>query len=755
MDAELSYLFSNEPQLDIPAAKVALSSSQLISNSATNIGIASITASDSSSTATVTTSATHGLLSGEVVTIANNTTTAPIATVIGDGSVATVTTSSPHTLINGQSVTIAGNTMSTSNATITSQGGTATVVTTTQHGLITGSTIAVSYPDQVTGAAGNLYSGISSILGSGTTATVATTAPHGFATGASVYVSTSTGTGGIGNILPNTPTSGTATVYTSSVPSTAQTVTIAGTTVAGTSLYQWPGVPTIYTPQITTPSNTGTQTATAVLNVGTLPYGISTGNQVTISGVRVNGTLSSITGFGTTSNVYMSSDHALTAGGTITISGITGANSIFNGTFTILQVLSSTVIQVQTSFSSFASFTTSASWNSSSCGYNNTWTITGTGTKTVASVLCATFSFSTTIYSRSSSYPTYSNTGLAQYNGSPYNGSFTATPVDGSSFTITSNATVNAAGGTWSTSAAFNGGPYSVTVIDYQSFTFASSSTGYNTGGQVWGSPSLNTASASITYQDAFTFQYPTSTDTGGNAIPGFTISGSSGFCGTHSAITYIDGYNFSYTDNTHGVPIATIAGGTTTGASGFNTTKATVLTVPTTSSFTYSNNSAGTDLPYVFGTSSASGTVTTYDSSYTGLTTAQISWSQPSVFSINGMAATGRGITVPKNGWYKIIARVELSSTATSSYGNVPSGAYSYIDIYVNGALQARSNEINQQSTALEYGLLVSDTVYVQKNQLISANVTSFSVLNSGQIYAWGFTNNSLTYLSAVFVSA
>jgi hypothetical protein len=160
-----------------------------------------------------------------------------------------------------------------------------------------------------------------------------------------------------------------------------------------------------------------------------------------------------------------------------------------------------------------------------------------------------------------------------------------------------------------------------------------------------------------------------------------------------------------------------------------------------------------GTALPYVYGTTSATGTVTTFDTTYEGVMTSQLEWSQPAVFSTNGMVAGSRGITVPKNGWYKIIGRMTFSASPTSTYVDVTVGAYAWVDIYIDQYLQVRSTRINQQEPG-EYSLTVSDLMFVEMNQTINAVVTAFTPLNSGEIYAWGFDGPGLTYMAAVFVS-
>lgn len=738
MDSELSYLLSAEPAQRVPAGKIALTQPQLVTNSVTNVNVQSLSASSGSSTVTATTVASHGLVPGEVVSVSGNYSQAAISTIVGDGTVATATTSQPHALLNGETVTVQNNYVNITNASVSSDGTTASVATSTDHGFTNGDTATLSY------ALGNITNGILQISGDGTsTVTVQTTTPHTFVTGDSVTVNVASSSGSISQITPNTPTAGVATVTTSSVPSGSGTVTITGGSGGSESLYVWPGAPLVYVPAITTSSGT----ATAILNTGTLPAGVSTGTAVTISGVVTSGQLTEITGNGGTSaTVYTAYDHALLAGSTITISGITGANSIFNGTWTVASVLSSTAVNITVPFSSFAAFLTSASWRGTS-GFNGTWTLTATGTVVEQSITRATVSFSTTCVSRASNTSIYSSPGTLTGGSSLYAGTYTPTIVNSTSFTIPSSVSAISTGGSWSSGSGFSGTFSPITVTDYLTFTYADVVTGSYSGGTVSGPSGLNT-SGSVSVIDATSFSIPTTIDTGTLQVTGYNVTGLSGF-NASGAISYIDDYNFTYQNSAVGA----LTGGNINSLSGFNQPEVIVLSVPSSTSFTYENVLAGTGLPYVDGSTSSTGTIATYNTSYKGLTTAQINWSQPAVFAANNMSASGAGFTVPIPGWYKIIGRVELSSTF-ASYTPPSSGAYAYIDIYVNGVLQARSNQVQQQSSALEYGLIVSDLVYVGMNQLITAEITAYTPTNSGQVYAYGSSANNLTYLSAIFVS-
>jgi len=742
MDAELSYLLFNQENLRIPAGRIALYGSQLITNSATNIGVFSISALENASTVTLTTQSSHGLVPGEVVTIANNLTNSSIATIIGDGTTAIVTTTTPHVLQDNAAVTIANNTVNLSGASIVGDGSTATVTTTTNHGFVTGNTASISYNLPA------ISSGIVDISGDGSAVTVNTSSPHTLTVGENVTVYVPSGSGSISSITPNTPSSGNALVVTSNAPTTAVTVTIAGGSAGYSIIYQGTA------PGITTSGNTGTTTATVVVNEVTLPYGVSTGNTVNISGVSTSGNLSEIVGSpvtGFTVWYYTQHDHGLVPGSSFTVNGLTGTNSKYNGTWTVDSCPSSTIVQVRTAFSSFDAFLTSATWSGNS-GFNGNQIVTSTGTVVIGSKTYPTFSFSTTCYFRTTNHSTMS-IGYVGTQASPYGGTYTITPISSTSFSIPSTQTQIAYGGTWSYGTGFSG-TYAITTVPTSlSLTYASTIASSASGGNVSGVSGFTVTGANITVNDSLNFTYDSSIDTSQTPVVGFNVTGLSGFNGLQTGISYIDGYNFSYLNSAN----ATIAGGNISSLSGFNNSPVTVLSVPSPATFTYENQLAGTSLPYVFGNTFSTGTVTTYDTAYTGVTQTEITWSQPAVFCVNGMIASGDGFTVPKTGWYKVIGRAELSSTSSISYGNLTSGSYAYMDIYANDTLIARSNQINQQTTALEYGVLVSDLVYLTQNESVTAVITAYATTNSGQVYAWGNGTTglpNLTYLSIVYVS-
>ena len=742
MDAELSYLLFNQENLRIPAGRIALYGSQLITNSVTNIRVSSIAAPVNSSIATLTTESSHGLIPGEIVTIANNLTNSSIATIIGDGTTAIVTTTTPHVLKDNATVTIANNNVSLSGASIVGDGSTASVTTPINHGFVTGNTANVSYNLQT------ISSGIVDITGDGSTVTVNTSSPHTLTAGETVTVFVPSGTGSISSITPDTPTPGNALVITSNAPTTAVTVTIEAASVGYESIY----VGTV--PGITTSGNTGTTTATVVVDAATLPYGASTGNRVNISGVTTSGNLleivgSPVTGF--TAWYYTQYDHGLVPGSSFTVNGLTGTNSKYNGTWTVDSCPSSTIIQVRTSFSSFDAFLTSATWRGDS-GFNGNPIVTGTGTKVISGVTYPTFSFSTTCHFRSTNHSNMS-IGYVGTQASPYGGTYTITPISSTSFSIPSTHTQVAYGGQWSYGTGFSGSYTIATVPTSLSLTYANTVSSSASGGNVSGISGFTASAVSITVTDALNFTYASTVNTEQTPVAGFNVTGLSGFCGTQTGVSYIDGNNFSYLSSAH----ATITGGNISALSGFNDSPATVLSVPSSTTFTYENQLAGTSLPYVYGNTFGTGSVTTYDTAYTGVTQTEINWSQPAVFCVNGMIASGDGFTVPKTGWYKVIGRAELSSTDATSYGNLTSGSYAYMDIYANDTLIARSNQINQQTTALEYGVLVFDLVHLIQGQSVTAAITAYATLNSGQIYAWGNGTTglpNLTYLSAVYVS-
>ena len=744
MDAELSYLLSNQENLRIPAGRIALYGSQLITNSVTNIGISSIAASVSSSTATLTTQSSHGLIPGEIVTIADNLTNSSIATIVGDGTTAIVTTTTPHVLKDNATVTIANNTVNLSGASIIGDGSTASVTTTTNHGFVTGNTANVSYN------LSTISSGIVGISGDGSTVTVNTSSPHTLTVGETVTVFVPSGAGSISSITPDTPTIGNALVVTSNAPTTAVTVTISAAAVGYESIY----VGTV--PGITTSGNTGTTTATVVVDAATLPYGASTGNRVNISGVATSGILLEIVGSPITSNTawyYTQYDHGLVPGSRFTVNGLTGTQAKYNGTWTVDTCPSSTIVQVRTPFSApFDAFLTSVPWNGDS-GFNGNPIVTGTGTQVISGVTYPTFSFSTTCIFRSTNHSNMS-IGYVGTQASPYDGeTYTITPISSTSFSIPSTHTQVAYGGQWSYGTGFSGSYTIATVPTNLSLTYANTVTSSASGGNVSGVSGFTVSGASITVTDALNFTYASSINTEQTPVAGFNVTGLSGFCGVQTGISYIDGNNFSYLSSAH----ATIAGGNISSLSGFNASPVTILSVPSSTTFTYENQLAGTSLPYVYGNTFGTGSVTTYDTAYTGVTQTEINWSQPAVFCVNGMIASGDGFTVPKTGWYKVIGRAELSSTDATSYSNLTSGSYAYMDIYANDTLIARSNQINQQTTALEYGVLVFDLVHLIQNQSVTAAITAYATLNSGQIYAWGNGTTglpNLTYLSAVYVS-
>jgi hypothetical protein len=243
-------------------------------------------------------------------------------------------------------------------------------------------------------------------------------------------------------------------------------------------------------------------------------------------------------------------------------------------------------------------------------------------------------------------------------------------------------------------------------------------------------------------------------------SITGFSATGLSGFNGAQT-ILYVDPYTFTFSSGVQ----ATISGGDIySTSSGFNNVgPVEVLTVPSPTTFTCANNFAGsngTALPYTTGLTSATGSIHTYDPSYTGLDSAAVSWSQPAAFEINGMITSGAGITVSRSGYYKVTARIGLSSNDGLTYGNPVTGSYASLILYVAGtAAQISTTQVVQQSAAYEYALVISDVVYIDKNQTITAYVSAFTPVNSGQIYAWANASlpstASASYMSAVLVSS
>jgi hypothetical protein len=747
MDAELDYLLAIANRKRVPVARVVITDVQTITESETNVDIASIVADAGSAIATVTTEETHGVAPGEILTIANNISDAAIDVISGDGTTATVACSQPHALVDQGSATIANNTASFTDAAATGDGSTATIVTAEPHGFADGGIIDIGYT--VAGEPSPITVGISSITApndNGAFATVVTTSPHTFVNGQQVTISgIPTGDGTISQISANFPTSGNSIVFSPSLPAVGDSVIIDG------NLFNAPLINPVTRAAVITGNGT---TATAVTALTALPPEFTTGAAIEITGVRAHGTIVQIAASGTSFTADTFTAHGMSVGSSVTIHGITGPSSQtrFNGTWTVTAVPSAGQFTVTTPFSSSVTFNPApATWNGVS-GFNGSWLISSVGTITISSVVYMTVSFAATPIVNVAGTPTYGTGGVIA-TASAYNGTFTVTATSGASFEIafaSGSTTEIYYGGNWTTGLGLNGVQTITSIDDSLTFEFATlSSASEVTSGYATGTSGFDQVDVTIAYQDEITFTYSCAADTAGVAVAGYNGSGLSGFNGVQTPITYIDGFTFSFLSSTQ----ATVDGGNLSGNSGFNASPITVLTVPSTTTFTYENlfaGNAGTTIPYVYGSTGATGSITTYDTSYVGITSTQLYWDQPATFSTNGMVASSRGITVPTAGWYKIICRIEF--IMPSAY--VADAAYAYADIYADDVLIARSTRINQQTPINEYSLLVSDLQFLLANQTISILATAFAPLNSGQMYAFGFESMVLTYLAAVLVS-
>jgi len=364
-------------------------------------------ASSNGSTATITTTAAHGLSVGQTVTVSgvgvadyNGTfvvtaiptlssftyslATTAIAAAAGSltetGNTVTVTTATPHGLAAGQTVSIAGAGVTAYNGIYTvasAPTGTTFTVTNATSGLLNSGGGTVSRASVAASGGGTVVA--KGATQSGSTVTIGTTAAHNLQVGQTVTIA-GVGVGGYNGdfTVASIPTTSTFTVN-NGAPALADSGggTAAGHSIVGTGSVNILGAG-INASSIVGATEVGT---TATITTSTALTGLAVGQRVTIAGLGVagyNGTfavtavnpggapansftyVAPVSGLGFSSGgsaavfgltetantvtVSMAATHNLGVGQTVTIAGALDAG--YNGTFTIVSVPTATQITV-------------------------------------------------------------------------------------------------------------------------------------------------------------------------------------------------------------------------------------------------------------------------------------------------------------------------------------------------------------------------------------------------------------------------
>jgi len=311
--------------------------SQLTTGSKISIqGIPELSGSISSTTAvtgssglvTVTTTAPHGLSSGDTVNTNISGSSGSISQIVGNGTIATVTTSLPHGLSTGTTVAISGIDANVSNGNVVETIQTGNVLkiyldTTPSPALFVGDTITISGQ---TGS-GNV-NGTYTItnVGAGTAGSVVTVTAPGGTSPAS------------GNVLYAQQTTSNATSL----------ATYSFTGLSGVTTWQGNPVSSGNPAQlnVTIPSASGnissvTESGGILTVVTSAPHGLTASGSFSTSSspetlyqsVNINvpietGSISSVSATGTTATATTTSAHTLSTGDTVTVSGLTNSASV-------------------------------------------------------------------------------------------------------------------------------------------------------------------------------------------------------------------------------------------------------------------------------------------------------------------------------------------------------------------------------------------------------------------------------------------